>query len=647
MRRKRFLYGLVGAGMALVHQATIADDQAAGTEAPAVAAIDGAEIFSREWLPNDPRSHGGDGLGPMFNDSSCVACHNQGGAGGAGPASKNVDIITAVNNRRAMEQMRQMQRRQAGPAANSPVLPGRPAAPPTLPQQVFRAVFGDVPAEPTPQPPTPQPAQPPQDALPPQAAAPQIQVPLQFQPAQATRPTPVFVQSGAQAADIRILTSPGAAFPPGRQPVPATGPQPVTAIANAEERAELLRKQQEQDWKELSKLHPGFGFSPSIVLHKNATVTGFEQVRSRLSGMHFGSFQQPNVFLSFDTVAAEPSVAGTVTRAPRQQQATMLMHQIRNQIQVRRAHAAQPSRSFQHGSFAITASQRNTTALFGSGLIDAIPVALLEDFEKRQADRQKSDPKVTGRVARLKDGSAGRFGWKAQTASLGEFVMTACAVEVGLNVPDHPQAGVPQKPDYEAPGLDLNQAEVDALIEYITDLPAPLQQLPADSKAANWVKKGHKLFGSVGCSECHVEDIGEVAGIFSDLLLHDMGPLLGDTGSNGVFVPSGSPEPVPLQDLVEGPRTRIPQKIVGATRLEWRTPPLWGVRDSAPYMHDGRADTLEQAIALHGGEAEHITQKYFALAPAERLKLISFLKTLSAPPAQSAPASQQVAQVDR
>ena len=57
--------------------------------------LDGRELFVREWLPNDSRAHGGDGLGPVFNDSSCVACHNQGGIGGGGAASKNVDIITA------------------------------------------------------------------------------------------------------------------------------------------------------------------------------------------------------------------------------------------------------------------------------------------------------------------------------------------------------------------------------------------------------------------------------------------------------------------------------------------------------------------------------------------------------------------------
>ena len=59
--------------------------------------IDGAELFTREWIPGDRRSHGGDGLGPVFNDSSCVACHNQGGTGGAGSASKNVEIVTAFH----------------------------------------------------------------------------------------------------------------------------------------------------------------------------------------------------------------------------------------------------------------------------------------------------------------------------------------------------------------------------------------------------------------------------------------------------------------------------------------------------------------------------------------------------------------------
>ena len=66
---------------------------------------------------------------------------------------------------------------------------------------------------------------------------------------------------------------------------------------------------------------------------------------------------------------------------------------------------------------------------------------------------------------------------------------------------------------------------------------------------------------------------------------------------------------------------------------EWRTPRLWGVRDSAPYMHDGRAKTLEQAIAMHGGEAHPAAIKFFRLSHADQTRVLSFLRTLVAPEA--------------
>ena len=68
-----------------------------------------------------------------------------------------------------------------------------------------------------------------------------------------------------------------------------------------------------------------------------------------------------------------------------------------------------------------------------------------------------------------------------------------------------------------------------------------------------------------------------------------------------------------------------------ATRQEWRTPPLWGFRDSGPYLHDGRAATLEEAVALHGGEAANSAREFFGLAPRERQQVNAFLKTLAAP----------------
>src|SRR5206468_10220088 len=84
---------LAGCGSAFWGAMTFAEETPASRAASQP--ISGREIFLREWLPNDPRSHGGDGLGPVFNESSCVACHTQGGIGGAGAKSKKVVILSA------------------------------------------------------------------------------------------------------------------------------------------------------------------------------------------------------------------------------------------------------------------------------------------------------------------------------------------------------------------------------------------------------------------------------------------------------------------------------------------------------------------------------------------------------------------------
>ncbi len=126
-------------------------------------------------------------------------------------------------------------------------------------------------------------------------------------------------------------------------------------------------------------------------------------------------------------------------------------------------------------------------------------------------------------------------------------------------------------------------------------------------------------------------------GIYSDLLIHDMGQDLGDDGSY-TESSDGDDEPlVPRFSVADGQPVQQPQPAAnrvpkGATRTEWRTPPLWGFRDSGPYLHDGRAQTLEQAVAMHGGTGQASALKFFALSPRERLQVESFLKSLVAPP---------------
>jgi CxxC motif-containing protein (DUF1111 family) len=93
--------------------------------------------------------------------------------------------------------------------------------------------------------------------------------------------------------------------------------------------------------------------------------------------------------------------------------------------------------------------------------------------------------------------------------------------------------------------------------------------------------------------------------LYSDLILHDMGPALADGRSDG-----------------------------SATGLEWRTPPLWGLRlmrtflnGHAFLLHDGRARTVDEAIRLHGGEGATARDAFARLSPAQRAGLLSFVES--------------------
>jgi CxxC motif-containing protein (DUF1111 family) len=119
----------------------------------------------------------------------------------------------------------------------------------------------------------------------------------------------------------------------------------------------------------------------------------------------------------------------------------------------------------------------------------------------------------------------------------------------------------------------------------------------------------------------HLKDqrLGDIEGIYSDLLLHDMGPGLSDSGTAyGIRAPDASPDGVKSQ--------------------EWRTPPLWGFRYSGPYLHDGRAENLEEAVALHGGQSTSSAKRFFKLSPEQRLRVQVFLRS----PAERVAAARSV-----
>ena len=157
----------------------------------------------------------------------------------------------------------------------------------------------------------------------------------------------------------------------------------------------------------------------------------------------------------------------------------------------------------------------------------------------------------------------------------------------------------------------MDQDECNLLIDYVRSLPVPVATKPADDKIVSQIKAGEATFKTIGCASCHLPKLGEVEGIFSDLLLHDMGL--------SSAIPTRTPSsPVNHQgravpEPADPDRTR-PGTGTASAR-EWRTPPLWGLRDSGPYLHDGRAARIAEAITMHGGQGATAARRFADLPP--------------------------------
>jgi CxxC motif-containing protein (DUF1111 family) len=267
----------------------------------------------------------------------------------------------------------------------------------------------------------------------------------------------------------------------------------------------------------------------------------------------------------------------------------------------------------------IEISQRNTPALFGAKLIDDLPEQVIlanERFQKlrwREASGQ-GEIVPAGRASRLQNGRLGKFGWKAQSPNLLDFVQAACANELGLGNPGQAQPTSLAQPNYQPQGLDLSAEQCEQMTAFIASLPRPIEKTPADARGRQRIDRGRQFFHATGCADCHVPNMGSLEGVYSDLLLHRMGNDLNGGGSYFSPSPGSLPSPgaEPLPD-------------------EWRTPPLWGVADSAPYLHDGRSPTLEDAILKHGGQAKESAARFQNLSAAHQEDMIHFLKSLRAP----------------
>lgn len=249
----------------------------------------------------------------------------------------------------------------------------------------------------------------------------------------------------------------------------------------------------------------------------------------------------------------------------------------------------------------------NTPALWGNGLIDQITDEDLRQIEAAQPSR--------GYLRLTANGHYGKFGWKAQIATLSQFVGSACAAELGLSNAIRSQ----QKPlayidDVQAQP-DLTDDQLAALTLYVAGLPAPQQILPTGAVERERVQAGAYHFITVGCAKCHVKDVGPAHGVYSDFRMH----LIDTAVTRGQTYYEVNAEPV-YDPAKNDPRLG-----------EWKTPALWGLADSAPYWHDGTAQTIRAAIVRHEEAGEASKNAFLKLAPEHQDELLDFLNTLRAP----------------
>ena len=261
----------------------------------------------------------------------------------------------------------------------------------------------------------------------------------------------------------------------------------------------------------------------------------------------------------------------------------------------------------------------------GDGFVEALPSGLLAQIAVEQCRRSRGA--VCGELVLVPVLEAegrlrvGRFGWKAQHASLLSFSADAYLNEMGITSELQPEevtelCDTVEDPENEAEEDGL--ADIDRFARFMraTKAPARDEALAASRDAL----VGSAVFDAIGCATCHVRtlvtapagsvvnagafEVPEALGNkiihpFSDFLLHDVG-----TGDG--IVQNG------------GQRT--------AAKL--RTPPLWGVRLRGRLMHDAASLTFEEAILRHRREASGVVRGYGRLSREEQRQLGVFLSSL-------------------
>jgi CxxC motif-containing protein (DUF1111 family) len=276
-------------------------------------------------------------------------------------------------------------------------------------------------------------------------------------------------------------------------------------------------------------------------------------------------------------------------------------------------------------------SMRIAPQTIGLGLLEAVPPEEILALAEAQ-----NGTEVSGRVNYVIDLETeerviGRFGWKATQSDLKHQTASAFHSDIGATSFFHPEKNCPaaQIGCLELPsaakcggqgGCTGNQFRPEVLPSRLNNIVTYLQVLNIPERRLDnpeSIERGKKIFSEIACSSCHqptlktdskmpIKDLRNMEfHPYTDLLLHDMGENLSDHRPD--FLAQGN---------------------------EWRTPPLWGIglikdiTGALGLLHDGRAQSVEEAILWHGGEAEQTRNRFADLSESARSDLINFVNSL-------------------
>jgi CxxC motif-containing protein (DUF1111 family) len=261
----------------------------------------------------------------------------------------------------------------------------------------------------------------------------------------------------------------------------------------------------------------------------------------------------------------------------------------------------------------------------GDGFVEAIDDSTLQSIAQHQIEM--SEGRIHGEAVEVPvlespgQSRVGRFGWKDQHSSLLSFIGDAYLNEMGvtnrLRPKDVTTIGKITKDPEDTPD-NLGLADIDHFAQFIRGTKVPPRDAVLSATAP--AHQGQNVFEAIGCATCHVSTIvtapagtvvnggafampealgNKIIHPYSDFLLHDI-----ETGDG----------------IVQNPPQDTANKL--------RTVPLWGLRMHPRHMHDLKSLTLEDAIQRHGGEAEHVRNRFRELSPKDKQALFTFLNSL-------------------